>query len=222
MASAPAPFSALTLLVVNRMITSDSSVSQEEPFDKIGAWFIGPIRQLYEIRNANSDGAFLAMSASCAMYERYLIKVGQKEGRNTEDGRNEIGGEDLNKIGNENFKKFWDCMRNGLQHQFQPKKDGDFNYFWALSDEFTGFPEVTHEGGRKYTIKINPWEFAEHVNKCYEDNPDFYEAARSHVPGRIRPLEASQHTQEHNTTQPTNQIGSLQTGVFPKSLEERK
>ena len=48
------------VVFIRNMINSDSSVSEEEPFDKIDAWFINPIRELYKIRDENSDGAFLA------------------------------------------------------------------------------------------------------------------------------------------------------------------
>ncbi len=195
---------------------SDDSISEEEPFDKIDAWFIEPIRTLYKLKNDDSDGAFLAMSASLAMYERFLIKVAQAEGNNTEDNRCIIGGRDLGGIGETNFRIFWGCFRDGLQHQFQPtkKRDGK-TYYWSLSSEHDKIPNVVVHSAKDFTIKINPWKFAELVNQRYRDNPQFYEQAKSHKPGEIW---SSEYSPDHfsnqlpSNPQPTQKMTCLETG----------
>lgn len=79
-------------------ISDKSSQYKEEPFDKIFSWFISPIRELKNNISESSDGAFLAMSASVAMYERFLIKKAQAEGKgeNTWDKRRKIAESQLN------------------------------------------------------------------------------------------------------------------------------
>jgi hypothetical protein len=163
------------------------SISKEEPFDKINAWFIGPIRALRSLKNDNEDGAFLAMSAALAMYERFLIKLIQRAGGKTEEEKIKYGGVDLGNIGETNFRIFWNCFRDGLQHQFQPKKitSNDSIYYWDISDKYSEIPEVTIHGPKCSTTNINPWEFAELVNRRYSDNPTFWAAAKSHPPGDI-------------------------------------
>ena len=206
-------------------ITHDSSQSDEEPFDMVDCWFIGPIRALRDSRNKDSDGAFLALSASCAMYERFLIKLAQsrKEGPGTT--RNELGGEDLG-IGENNFKIFWECFRDGLQHQFQPTKERNKKtYYWSVSDEHDGVPNIIKEDERKFTIQINPWKFAEFVNQRYTDNPDFWLSARSHKPGTVQPLDVSPQNLQPppdglpKRPQTTDQILNFQTGHFHKGQE---
>lgn len=167
------------------------SISDDEPFDKVVAWFIGPIRALRDLRDENADGAFLALSASLAMYERFLIKKGQEINSNTEDDRAKIGGQDLG-IGTENFRLFWSCFRDGLQHQFQPtKKRNGRTYYWNTSKDHQDVPEVTDHGDKTVTIKINPWGFAELVYSRYEKNMGLFEKAKSHSPGEIQSVGTS-------------------------------
>ena len=218
---------------------SNDSISEEEPFDKIDAWFIGPIRLLHKLRNDDSDGAFLAMSASLAMYERFLIKVAQTESNNTEDNRCIIGGKDLGGIGEPSFRIFWGCFRDGLQHQFQPtKKRGTKTYYWNLSNDHEAIPEVIIHDDNSSTIKVNPWKFAELVNQRFQENPQFYEQGKSHKPAIVRSSEESQQTANRDSTfadpqlhpptqqptlnKPSYQTRSLESGHFQPAKKSKR
>lgn len=187
--------------VMNDPITHESSISDEEPFDKIDAWFINPIRRLKEIRTYDLDGAFLAMSASLAMYERFLIKLAQSWGCSlTDTNRHQFGSVNLG-ISEKDFRDFWDCYRNGLQHQFQPKKKaGSCTYRWSISCDFAAIPKVTRLSDKVCVIEIDPWKFAELVNSRYDANSGFWDAAKSHAVGII--FESSGYHQSHESIHP--------------------
>lgn len=208
-------------------ISDKSSQYKEEPFDKTFSWFISPIRDLKNNRSESSDGAFLAMSASVAMYERFLIKKAQAEGKgeNTWDKRRKIAESQLN-LKDGDFKIFWDCFRDGLQHQFQPTKiDGGKRYFWSLSDKYTRFPEIEEIDSKNYSLKVNPWDFAEMVYESFVENPSYFEKGKTYQAGDTSPLKqfeenfqkpnsypsCSRHTidQSHTLEETDHQTGIL-------------
>ena len=170
------------------------------------------------------------MSASCGMYERFLIKLIQNAGGNPESEKAKYGGSDLG-IGEDKFRIFWGCFRDGLQHQFQPtkKRDGK-TYYWNISADFEKLPNVICHDTKKFTIEINPWKFAELVHEHYKNNPNLFEQAKSHKPGTILNLEGSQQTddksdvigaaplptQSPTSQKPNYQERSLATGHCPQ------
>jgi hypothetical protein len=202
--------------------------------EKLDIWFMRPIKKLEALKDWDADAGFIVMGSAIALYERFLIKKAQGiPNRHPEKDKMESGGEDL-EIGKEKFSIFWECFRNGLQHQFHPKQtNGNEMYDWSLSKENPDIPEVRIiQDGRKYSVKVNPWGFARLVRNKFKEYPDFFESAKSHKPGTIRALGDSPQTdhktpdtvysptphhppsQYQNSQKPKYQTQSLQTGVF--------
>jgi len=216
---------------------------QEEPL-RLDLWFANPISELLDNRTETSDGGFLVLSGALALYERYLVKKFpglDASGKNYIERDTKWGGD----LGLEQplFSAFWDCFRNGLQHQFQPKtRCGKTKYEWSLSSHY-GVPKVEAVSEKLFRIEINPWSFAALVRKRYSDNQELMNTCDSHKLGEIRPLKESQQIQSiseatpdppfhlfhpnlsPNPKSPTYQIAQLETGNSsatpkPKPLAE--
>ncbi len=189
----------------------------------LDAFFSEPIRLLEAQRDESCDGAFLALSASLAMYERFLIKLAQSSGRNTEGDKMALGGEDLGCMGEDNFRIFWGCFRDGLQHQFQPtKKRGGISYDWRISDTTGEIPKVTEVGAKKFVVEVNPWAFARLVRRRFDENPTFFQKAKSHMPGTIRSAYMNMYGEPQQSPPTPYQEQGLVTGHFLLSPESTR
>src|SRR5688572_30425857 len=82
-------------------------------------WFWKPIEKLKECHQG--DGAFLAMSASLALCERYYRTVtNTHEGQKDDLTFRKAAAKDLG-VEYWKFEIFWKVFRHGIQHQGMPK-----------------------------------------------------------------------------------------------------
>jgi len=203
----------------------------EEDLPNLDLWFSNPIAELKDNRAKTSDGGFLVLSGALALYERYLVKKFpglDASGKNYID-RDITWGRDLG-LEQPLFSAFWDCFRNGLQHQFQPKTYcGKTKYDWRLSSHYA-MPKVKQVSDRLFVIQVNPWDFAGFVLNRYSENTELMKTCDSHRLGEIRQLKENQQTQSKsaetpapmshpfrpilspNPKSPTYQIAPIETG----------
>lgn len=163
---------------------------------KLDLWFANPTAALRDNRTETSDGGFLVLSGALALYERYLVKKfpGLSTAKENYPERDKLWGGDLG-IQPDHFNVFWDCFRNGLQHQFQPKSYcGKIKYNWDLSSHYFAAPKVKQISDKLFSIQVNPWEFAALVLRRYSDNPELMSSCKSHKLGEIHPIAESQQT----------------------------
>jgi hypothetical protein len=179
-------------------------------WDRFEGWFWKPIEKLREC--PEGDGAFIAMSASLALCERYYRTVtntheGQKDllsykrsgAKNTDDEvwkperqRDDISfrraaAKDLG-IEDWKFEIFWQVFRHGIQHQGMPKRYEDRNkvtYRWQIAAGFPSLPDFHVVNLHLQVIRIDPWAFAEIICKKYRANPAILHNATVHAFGEV-------------------------------------
>ena len=83
----------------------------------------------------------------------------------------------------EDFNSFWIVYRNGVQHQGTPRhyidKKNQIKYFFHISDEFGGIPEIFKINAYKREIRLNVWKFADLIVSKFKTNPQVFEKAVS-------------------------------------------
>jgi hypothetical protein len=153
------------------------------PIEKLEKWFAKPI---VEIEKTSADAAFLVLSASFSMFERFV-----KSRMHTE--KDALGTRRMNKDEKKAFfykfsadilgipdpklfENFWDMYRNGIAHYLQPKLieiDGK-EYGWRISvgGSFKDLPEYYHDPKDGWVIRINPWRWTERVVNLWRSRPD--------------------------------------------------
>lgn len=156
-------------------------------WDRFEGWFWKPIEKLKEC--PEGDGAFLAMSASLALCERYYRTVtntheGKKDDLSFRRGAaKDLGVEDWK------FEIFWQVFRHGIQHQGMPKRYEDKNkkivYRWQIAAGFPSLPEFHVVNTHLQVIRIDPWAFAEIICKKYQANPAILHNATVHAFGEV-------------------------------------
>ena len=150
--------------------------------ERFDGWFVEPIEKLKEI--PESDGGFLAMSASlflCERYYRALAKI--NHGRGDDETFKIEAAKDFG-LSLDDFKCFWMVFRNGIQHQGVPRKYIDENkveYTWQLYDDIDAILEFYNINTYKRVIRLNVWKFADLIITKFKTNPKVFQKAFSHT-----------------------------------------
>ena len=150
-------------------------------WEKFEGWFWNPIQKLKEC--PEGDGAFIAMSASLALCERYYRTItNTHEGQRDDTGFRRAAAKDLG-IEDWKFEIFWQVFRHGIQHQCMPKRyeKNQVTYRWKISEGFPSLPEFHVINPHLQEIRINPWGFAAIICKKYQSNPAILHDATVHA-----------------------------------------
>ncbi|HUN54467.1 MAG TPA: hypothetical protein VMU29_04860 [Smithella sp.] len=143
--------------------------------DRFNGWFVEPIYKLKELPESN--GGFIALSASLFLCERYYRALTDTLGTRDDETFKIAAAKDFG-LSLDDFKCFWIVYRNGIQHQGTPKKYIDkknkIKYFFRAADEFNGIPEIYKINAYKREIRINAWKFADFIINKYKTNPDVF------------------------------------------------
>ncbi|WP_165223333.1 hypothetical protein [Aquisphaera insulae] len=149
--------------------------------ERFEGWFARPIAKLAEL--PEGDGAFLALSASLFLCERYYRTV-----TNTHEG---IGGDEAFKVAAANdfgmhgdeFKRFWKVYRHGIQHQGMPKLiiDNGVTYKWKIDDSYDAVTSIDVIDANNRVIKLNPWKFADLMLNKFRSDPAILSNATLHA-----------------------------------------
>ena len=136
--------------------SSESSHVQKE---KVDQWYFEPLRKM------RGDQAFVAMTISIILYEKYLRtskKLGGGKIFRTQNAKAfKIMSEDFGFPAADCFR-FWQDWRNGLMHRAMPTIGHFAGY--TLSGE--RYPRALQIDGK--TLKIDPWKFRDVVLSLVE------------------------------------------------------
>ena len=151
--------------------------------ERFDGWFVKPIEKLKEL--PEGDGGFLALSAALFLCERYYrASTDTLSGKRDDEKFKVAAAKDLG-LSLEDFNCFWIIYRNGVQHQGTPKKYIDkknqIKYFFHISDEFNGIPEVYKINAYKREIRLNVWKFADLIINKFKTNESVFRKAVSHT-----------------------------------------
>jgi len=149
--------------------------------ERFDGWFIKPIEKLKEM--PEGDGGFLVLSATLFLCERYYRALTDTLNGRRDDEKFKIAAAKDLCLSLEDFNSFWIVYRNGIQHQGTPKKYIDkknkIKYFFHISDEFKGIPEVYKINAYKREIRLNVWKFADLIINKFKTNEAVFRKAVS-------------------------------------------
>lgn len=158
--------------------------------ERFDGWFIQPIEKLKEL--PEGDGGFLALSAALFLCERYYRALTDTlHGKRDDETFKLAAAKDLG-MSPEDFNSFWIVYRNGIQHQGTPQKYIDkknqVKYFFHISDEFGGIPEIHKINAYKREIRLSVWKFADLIIGKFKTHSDVFRKAVSHTFPEVRKL----------------------------------
>lgn len=153
------------------------------PLDRFNQWFANPIS---EIEHSSADAAYLVLSVSFSMFERFVksrmqtekdaLKIRQMDKKAKEAFFFQFSTHILGMNDEKLFENFWDMYRNGIAHFFQPKVvewDGKtFGHLISVHRGFNDLPEYYCDPGGSWFIRINPWRWTERVITLWRSRPD--------------------------------------------------
>lgn len=149
--------------------------------ERFEGWFIKPIEKLKEI--PEGDGGFLALSAALFLCERYYRALTDTLNGKRDDEQFKIAAAKDLGLSLGDFNCFWIVYRNGVQHQGTPQKYIDkknqIKYFFRISDEFNGIPEIYKINAYKREIRLNVWKFADLIINKFKSNEAIFRKAVS-------------------------------------------
>ncbi|KUG23465.1 hypothetical protein ASZ90_006771 [hydrocarbon metagenome] len=149
--------------------------------ERFDGWFIKPIEKLKEM--PEGDGGFLALSAALFLCERYYRAVTDTLNGKRDDEKFKVAAAKDLGLSLEDFNCFWIVYRNGVQHQGTPKKYIDkknqIKYFFHISDEFNGIPEIYKINSYKREIRLNVWKFVDLIITKFKTNEAVFKKAVS-------------------------------------------
>ena len=149
--------------------------------ERFDGWFTKPIEKLKEI--PEGDGGFLALSAALFLCERYYRALTDTLNGKRDDEQFKIAAAKDLGLSLEDFNCFWIVYRNGVQHQGTPQKYIDkknqIKYFFRISDEFNGIPEIYKINAYKREIRLNVWKFADLIINKFKSNEAVFRKAVS-------------------------------------------
>jgi hypothetical protein len=149
--------------------------------ERFYGWFIKPIEKLKEM--PEGDGGFLALSAALFLCERYYRALTDTLNGKRDDEKFKVAAAKDLGLSLEDFNCFWIVYRNGVQHQGTPKKYIDkknqIKYFFHISDEFNGIPEIYKINSYKREIRLSVWKFADLIITKFKTNEAVFKKAVS-------------------------------------------
>ena len=135
----------------------------KDPKDTFNRWFVVPLRKLERI--PDGDGAFVAMPASCCLYERYVLAT---QGTSKKKVIYRQLSQDFH-IDTKTAQVFWDLIRNGILHQAMPKAKSRSLPEWEWDDSFPDAIALS-DTGRVPKLNVQPWRFTNRVLELCESN----------------------------------------------------
>ncbi|HVX91061.1 MAG TPA: hypothetical protein VHC20_05560 [Candidatus Paceibacterota bacterium] len=152
---------------------------------KFERWFAGPIRLLSAI--GSGDGAFVALSVSFALFERYVKSDLKRSGRDGSPPEFFARSAQLAGLDEDLFKKFWGMFRDGIQHYLQPKtfESKGVKYGWSVSADYPAMPYYLVDTPDDKTIAFDPWKWTDFVLGLYEKDPSILDILESHSLGHV-------------------------------------
>jgi len=148
-------------------------------------WYIQPLEKLKEI--PNGDGAFVALTISCILYERYAVTVITRSGTKvTDDAKRQQLTIDFETDKN-TAEAFWNIIRDGLAHEGMPlqKQHGKSMPGWRFRHDFLKPMELANENGAPILL-VQPWRFMDKVLSLWLDNMHLLDLSSSFPWGVIR------------------------------------
>jgi len=155
-------------------------------------WYAAPLRLLETL--PNGDGAFVALSVSLALYERFakaFIKHDLKQKADETAFINKLASDFA--ISESEATTFWDVMRHGFQHQAMPMQSGQGKSDkpkWLVNGDLPK-PIEYGKSVQKDVLLVQPWLFRDQVLAMYEKRPDLIAASQSFPWASIFPVEFS-------------------------------
>jgi len=155
-------------------------------------WVVTPLASLRAI--PRGDGAFGTLAISFGLYERFLASCLHKQGNHADDNaRWEEASKDFDrKVSPDDFKRFWEMYRVGIQHYFHPKHftkgANKTRWGWDMSEgsDFKPYPVITQKEEDLFIISINPFSFSEHVVKRWYEFSDLMDELSATKLGDVR------------------------------------
>lgn len=148
-------------------------------------WFATPLRLLRTLENG--DGAFIALSVSFALFERYVKSDLKRKEQEANPGNFFADASSLTGVDLDLFKKFWGMYRDGIQHYLQPKQftSNGIEYGWVIESQFPAMPYYVVDTPTERVIAIDPWKWTDFVLELYEKDPAILGIMESHAFGGI-------------------------------------
>ena len=159
------------------------------PAELFERWVIAPLNALRPL--SNSDGAFVALGMSFALYERYIKSALERAGKKeSPDDFREFAAIDLG-VDKETFSRFWEMYRDGIQHSLQPKRytSKGIRWGWEVSAAHSKAPKIITPEKDLRIICIEPWQFIDHVLRLFKVSPELIDLKDSWKFGKIAPSE---------------------------------
>lgn len=136
----------------------------------------------------NGDGAFIALSVSCALYERYAVARLEQSIKKA-DKKNRLDQFMTDFAADERTAEvFWSVIRDGLAHQAMPlhhARRGKHPPWW-FHESYPDTTPIRLENVRgTEVLKVQPWQFMDRVLSLWQDNTDLLTSSSSFPWGNI-------------------------------------
>jgi hypothetical protein len=163
------------------------------PVEKFTRWYVEPFEAIKTVEGGG--GAFVAMSIGLFLCERYFRSVTDTQ----DDSRREATAIFRNRaafvlgVNPLFFKRFWNVVRNGIQHQGMIKTTplGDRLYSWRLDGRYPALPAQLVVNG-VCCICINPWGWTQKMIDLWLADPARLEEQTTHRFGGIFETDAGE------------------------------
>jgi hypothetical protein len=140
-------------------------------------WVVAPLAKLKEL--PDGDGAFAALSIAFGLYERFIDSQLKKAGlKASPKNFHAAASTDFDGLVTpENFQRFWEMYRVGMQHAYQPKRYWENEskgnrWGWDISDKYERYPQVVQTEKDLFIITLDPFKFVEHVLVRHYEHPE--------------------------------------------------
>jgi hypothetical protein len=147
------------------------------PTELFERWYSTPLKCLEKI--PDGDGAFVVLSISCLLYERYAVAIlKDTNNRATDDAKRDQFASDFG-VDRETAEAFWNVIRNGFLHQamgMQRNANGDSFPAWVVRHDF---PRIALEKGSPDVLKMQPWLIRDCVLELWAKRPDLIDKNKS-------------------------------------------
>ncbi|HEY5705453.1 MAG TPA: hypothetical protein VIS96_07765 [Terrimicrobiaceae bacterium] len=134
------------------------------------------------------------------LYERYITSRIHKRNGDINKDRYVEASEDFERaVSPEDFERFWEMYRVGVQHYFHPKhftkgKDKT-RWGWDISENkgYKAFPRIVQKKSESdlFIITIDPWLFVQHILDRWYEHPELMDELSATALGEIQQTEAA-------------------------------
>lgn len=142
-------------------------------------WYVEPLQTLREL--PHGDGAFVAITVSCSIYERLAKTVIDQSGKKVSDQAFYARLASDFEVDVTTAEAFWQVIRNGVAHQGMPKSKDNRNHKlppWRFNESFGRAMELCESDGIR-ELRIQPWLFTSRVIELWTQNIPLLDASGS-------------------------------------------